>query len=53
LKTLVYFELVSTAALAVGLIVGELVQPGAGFNIDPRRSIPRRSPGFVSRAREE
>ena len=35
LKTLFYFEVVSTLALALGLIVGELVQPGTGFNIDP------------------
>src|SRR3979411_2731327 len=34
-KALIYFEVVSTIALAIGLIVGELLQPGAGFNIDP------------------
>src|SRR6266567_1979578 len=31
LKTLVYFEVVSTVALIIGLIVGELAHPGAGF----------------------
>jgi aerobic C4-dicarboxylate transport protein len=30
-KALVYFETVSTFALVLGLIVGELVRPGAGF----------------------
>ena len=35
LKALIYFEVVSTVALAVGLLVGELLKPGAGFNIDP------------------
>jgi len=30
-KALVYFETVSTFALILGLIVGELVRPGAGF----------------------
>jgi aerobic C4-dicarboxylate transport protein len=30
-KALVYFEIVSTFALALGLLVGNLVQPGAGF----------------------
>ena len=30
-KALVYFEIVSTFALAIGLIVGNVVQPGAGF----------------------
>ena len=34
-KTLFYFEVVSTLALVIGLLVGELVQPGKGFNIDP------------------
>jgi aerobic C4-dicarboxylate transport protein len=33
-KTLIYFEVVSTVALAIGLFVGNVVRPGAGFNID-------------------
>ena len=36
LRTLVYFEAVSTLALGLGLLVGRTVQPGRGFNIDPR-----------------
>ena len=31
IKALVYFELVSTLALVIGLIVGNVLQPGAGF----------------------
>jgi aerobic C4-dicarboxylate transport protein len=31
-KALLYFEIVSTLALAVGLIVGNVVKPGQGFN---------------------
>jgi aerobic C4-dicarboxylate transport protein len=31
LKALVYFELVSTFALAIGLVIGNVVRPGAGF----------------------
>jgi aerobic C4-dicarboxylate transport protein len=34
-KALLYFEVVSTFALAIGLIVMNLFQPGKGFNIDP------------------
>jgi aerobic C4-dicarboxylate transport protein len=34
LKALIYFELVSTFALAIGLIVVNLVRPGAGINAD-------------------
>ncbi|WP_432723302.1 dicarboxylate/amino acid:cation symporter [Jeongeupia wiesaeckerbachi] len=33
-KALLYFEVVSTFALAIGLIVSHLLQPGAGFNAD-------------------
>src|SRR5262247_1563334 len=32
---LLYFEVVSTIALIVGLIIVNLVQPGAGMNVDP------------------
>lgn len=34
-KALLYFEVVSSLALLVGLLVGNLVQPGSGFNINP------------------
>jgi aerobic C4-dicarboxylate transport protein len=34
-KALLYFEIVSTLALLIGLIVGNVVRPGNGFNIDP------------------
>ncbi len=33
-KALIYFEAVSTLALIIGLIVGNLVRPGSGFNIN-------------------
>ena len=34
LKTLIYFEVVSTFALIIGLVVGNVIRPGAGFDID-------------------
>lgn len=34
-KAVIYFEIVSTLALLIGLLVGNLVRPGAGFNVDP------------------
>ncbi len=34
-KTLLYFEVVSTLALLIGLVVVNTLKPGAGFNIDP------------------
>jgi aerobic C4-dicarboxylate transport protein len=33
---LLYFEIVSTLALIVGLVIINVVQPGAGMNVDPR-----------------
>jgi aerobic C4-dicarboxylate transport protein len=32
-KALLYFEIVSTLALLIGLVVGSLVHPGSGFNV--------------------
>lgn len=34
-KALLYFEIISTLALVVGLLVGNIVQTGRGFNADP------------------
>jgi aerobic C4-dicarboxylate transport protein len=34
-KALLYFEVVSTFALIIGLTVANLIKPGAGFNADP------------------
>ena len=33
-KALIYFEVVSTFALFIGLVVGNLVHPGSGFNVN-------------------
>ena len=35
LKGIVYFEVLTTFALVIGLIVGKVVQPGAGMNVNP------------------
>ena len=53
LKTLVYFETVSTLALAIGLLVGNLMEPGKGFNIDPATLDPNAVASYVTRAKEE
>jgi aerobic C4-dicarboxylate transport protein len=34
-KAILYFEVVSTLALVIGLVVGNVMQPGNGFNINP------------------
>jgi aerobic C4-dicarboxylate transport protein len=35
IKAILYFEVVSTIALIIGLVVVNLLQPGAGMHIDP------------------
>lgn len=34
-KALLYFEIVSTLALLMGLVAGNLIHPGRGLNVDP------------------
>lgn len=50
LRTLIYFEAVSTLALVVGLVVGRVVQPGTGFNVDPASLDPTIAAGYVDKA---
>ena len=52
IKALIYFEVVSTLALIVGVIVAEVVRPGDGFNIDPATLDPSAVSTYVGRARE-
>jgi aerobic C4-dicarboxylate transport protein len=52
-KTLFYFEAVSTIALALGLLVGDVLQPGKGFDIDPSTLDPKAVESYVHRAKEE
>ena len=35
LKAIIYFEVLTTIALVIGLAVGKLLQPGAGMNVNP------------------
>jgi aerobic C4-dicarboxylate transport protein len=51
-RALIYFEAVSTLALLVGLAVGNLVRPGAGFNVDPKTLDPHAVADYVAKARQ-
>lgn len=53
LKALLYFELVSTFALALGLVVGELAQPGRGFHINPHALDPKIAAAYAAKAHEQ
>jgi aerobic C4-dicarboxylate transport protein len=52
IKTLVYFEIVSTLALMIGIVVAVIIRPGAGLNIDASTLDPKAAAVFVGRARE-
>ncbi|MBC8038146.1 MAG: dicarboxylate/amino acid:cation symporter, partial [Rhizobiales bacterium] len=52
-KAIIYFEVVSTLALVIGLGVGLIVRPGAGFNIDPASLDPSVTASYVTRAHAE
>jgi aerobic C4-dicarboxylate transport protein len=49
-RTLIYFEVVSTVALVIGLVVGRVVQPGRGFNVDPASLDPSVGAGYAAKA---
>ena len=51
-KALGYFLAVSTLALVVGLIVGELIRPGAGMAVDPRTLDAGAVKAYVAQAHE-
>jgi len=40
MKALFYFEVVSTFALLIGIVIGEVVRPGAGFGADVKTLDP-------------
>ncbi|MFA6560517.1 MAG: dicarboxylate/amino acid:cation symporter [Verrucomicrobiia bacterium] len=49
-KTVVYFEIVSTIALVIGLVVVNFLRPGDGFNIDPKTLDPAIGRSYVQNA---
>ena len=51
LRAIIYFEVVSTLALLIGLAVGNLVQPGAGLHIDPASLDEKAVAGYVTSAK--
>src|SRR6266542_2181493 len=50
-KTLIYFEVVSTLALVIGLIVVNVFKPGAGFDRDPKTFDPQLGQTYSHKAR--
>lgn len=50
-RALIYFEVVSTIALVVGLVVGNLWQPGAGLHIAPASLDEKAVANYVTSAK--
>ncbi len=53
LKALVYFEILSTVALAAGLVVANVLRPGAGMNVDARALDASAVAGYAGAAKAE
>jgi aerobic C4-dicarboxylate transport protein len=47
-KSILYFEVLTTIALGIGLLVGRTVRPGAGMNIDPASIDTSAISGYVA-----
>jgi aerobic C4-dicarboxylate transport protein len=52
-KALLYFEIVTTLALAIGLTVGNVLQPGAGMNVDVGSLDANAIAGYVAKSKEQ
>ena len=52
-KALLYFVVVSTGALVIGLFVANVVRPGDGMNVDPATLDDGAVAGYVGKAQEQ
>ena len=53
LKALIYFEIVTTLALIIGMVVANGLQPGAGMHIDLSTVDTSKIEGYVARSKEQ
>ncbi len=51
-KALLYFEIVSTLALLIGMLMGNVLRPGAGFNADPAKLDTKAITQYAGAAKE-
>jgi aerobic C4-dicarboxylate transport protein len=52
-KAFVYFEVVSSLALVIGLMVANVLRPGSGFHVDPKSLDPSKVSDFAHRAADQ
>jgi aerobic C4-dicarboxylate transport protein len=50
LKAVIYFELVTTLALIIGLVVINILKPGVGMNVDPSTLDLKSAEAYVSKS---
>src|SRR4029450_2698565 len=53
LKALIYFEVVTTLALIVGLVVVNVLQPGGGMNVDSKAIDTRSIQVYTTKAGQQ
>lgn len=53
LKALIYFEVVTTLALVIGLAVANLLHPGTGMNVDSASLDPKTVHGYAEHAKQQ
>ena len=53
IKALVYFEVVTSLALVVGLVVVNVLKPGVGMNADPSSFDPKLVAGYATKAHDQ
>jgi len=52
-KALIYFEVLTSLALMIGLLVGVMVRPGVGFDVDPAALDAEAVAGYAGRAQAQ
>ena len=52
-KALLYFEVVSTFALGLGVLIANVIQPGDGFNVDPATLDVQAVAGYAKQASQQ
>ena len=53
LKAIIYFELVTTLALIIGMVVSAVFAPGQGMNIDPATLDTKSIDGYIAKSKEQ
>ena len=51
IKALIYFEVITTLALIIGLVVINILKPGSGMNVDPSTLDPNAVASYVTQSK--